>query len=78
MKIIKTYEAYKSAFKKFMLEWKEFKDGEWYSSNTLITTHLSEINDYIDSNNLTMKENEYTIKGWRNNKWEVLVYKIKK
>jgi hypothetical protein len=74
MKMIKTYEAYKSAFEKFMLEWNGYDENDkWNSSNTLITKTLKEINDYIDENNLTMKDNLYKIKGWRNNKWEVLV-----
>jgi hypothetical protein len=77
MKTLKTFETFNSAFEKFMLEWNGYKDGKWNSSNTLITKSLKEINIYIDENKLTMADNQYTIKGWRNNKWETLVCTIK-
>ena len=77
MKHVKTFENY-SAFDKFMLEWKVFIDGEWNESNTLIEKTLKDINNFIEEKNLTMKENDYSIKGWRNGKWETLVSKMKK
>lgn len=78
MKRLKTFESYNSAFEEYMLEWKEYKNGEWSASNTLIRKKLSDINDYMDENNITMKDNDYTIKGWRNNKWKILISKLKK
>jgi hypothetical protein len=66
-----------SVFDEFMLEWKVFINGEWKESNTLIKKTLKEINNFIDENNLTMYDNDYRIKGWRNGKWETLVSKIK-
>lgn len=78
-KRLKTFEVF-SVFQKFMLEWYGYKDGKWTEFNTMIDNDLSTINDYIDENKLTMKDNQYTIKGWRNNKWETLVssnYQVK-
>ena len=66
-----------SVFDEFMLEWKVFDNGEWKESNTLIKKTLKEINKFIDENNLTLQDNDYKIRGWRNNKWETLVSKIK-
>ena len=68
-----TLNEYESVFEIYMLEWNELKNGEWDSSNAMIRRKLSEINDFMDEHNITIRENRYTIKGWRNNKWEVLV-----
>ena len=66
-----------SKFDGYMLEWKVFDNGEWRESNTLIRKTLKEINNFIDENNLTLQDNDYRIRGWRNGKWETLVSKIK-
>jgi hypothetical protein len=66
-----------SKFDEYMLEWKVFDNGEWRESNTLIKKTLKEINNFIDENNLTLQDNDYRIRGWRNGKWETLVSKIK-
>lgn len=78
MKHLKTFENVNAPFEKYMLEWNGYDDlGEWNASNTLIAKKLPILNDYIDENGLTIKDNQYTIKGWRNNKWETLISGIK-
>lgn len=64
-----------SVFDEYMLEWKVFDNGEWKESNTLIRKTLKEINNFIDENNLTLQDNDYRIRGWRNGEWETLVSK---
>ena len=64
-----------SVFEKFMLEWKVFENGKFIESNTTIAKSLKEINDFIEQNNLSIKDNDYTIKGFKNRKWETLVSK---
>lgn len=64
------------AFQNFMLEWKVFENGEWKESNTLLRKNLNEINSFVDTNNLTIRYNDYKISGMRNGKWETLVSKI--
>jgi len=61
-------------FNDFMLEWKVFSNGEFISLNTLMEKSLKELNNFIYDNNL-IRDNEYTIKGFRNGKWETLISK---
>ena len=62
-----------SVYEKFMLEWHEYTDKKWTSSNTIIKKTLVEINDYMHEHDINMKDTPYKIKGFRNNKWEILV-----
>jgi hypothetical protein len=64
-----------SVFEKLMLEWKVFENGKFIESNTKIAKTLKEINDFIEENNLSVKDNDYTIKGFHKGKWETLISK---
>lgn len=63
-------------FSEFMLEWKIFKNGLLIESKTLIQKKLSSITEFMNDNNLTLRDNDYTIKGMKNGKWEILIQKI--
>lgn len=52
-------------FSEFMLEW--IIPGK--EVNTLLSSQLKTLINYVEEKNIT----KYTIKGRRNNKWEVLI-----
>jgi len=55
-------------FSEFMLEW--VIPGK--EVNTLLSSQLKTLINYVEEKNIT----KYTIKGRRNNKWEVLINKV--
>lgn len=52
-------------YEKFMLEW-FIPEKE---SSTMMSNNLRELFEYIQKNNLR----KYTIKGWSNGKWDLLI-----
>ena len=64
-------------FNEFMLEYKIFENGSLKEFKTIIENKLSSITEFIDNNNLTLKDNDYRIKGLKNGKWQLLVSNTK-
>lgn len=60
-------------YSEFMLEWKVFDGAMFKESNTLITNNLKQIITFINENILSLKNNDFSIKGLINGKWEKLV-----